>query len=111
MADSAAAQLCGWISDDAPELQNSGAQAGLEFWKRAGRTAPTASGLLARSSWSDGARERGIAYVQSLNSRMTALEGAGALSREKDPQVVEAFRAVLRCMSRMADAREAGGML
>lgn len=111
VADNAAAQLCGWISDDAPELQNSGAQAGLEFWKRAGRTAPTASGLLARSSWSDGARERGIAYVQSLNSRMTALEGAGALSREKDPQVVEVFRAVLRCMSRMADAREAGGML
>lgn len=99
------------VSDDAPELQDGGAQTGFDLWKSAGQPAPQASGLLARSSWPDGACERGIAYVKLLNARMTALVDAGALSREKDPQVAEVFRSILRCMSRMADAREAGGML
>lgn len=109
--ENAVAQLREWIADDAPELQDSAAQTGFELWKSAGKPAPQASGLLARSSWPDGACERGIAYVKLLNARMTSLVNTGALSRENDPQVAEVFRSILRCMSRMAEARGAGGML
>lgn len=109
--ENAVAQLREWIADDAPELQDSAAQTGFDLWKSAGKPAPQASGLLARSSWPDGACERGIAYVKLLNARMTSLVNTGALSRENDPQVAEVFRSILRCMSRMAEARGAGGML
>lgn len=111
-ADNAEAQLRGWIADDAFELQKSGLLAGFDFWKAAGKPAPLASGLLARSSWPDGARERGIAYVEKvLGPRMMALSRTGALARERDRQVREVYEAILRCVSRMADARRAGGML
>lgn len=94
-----------WLAEGASDLQSSAVQVGFDLWKRERRPAPAASGLLARENWSEGARERGIAYSEELGARMMELSRAGALDREADPCVRNVFSAVLWRLSRMARQR------
>ena len=94
-----------WLSQDSSDLKASAVQIGFELWKRERKSAPPASGLLARADWPDGERERGIAAAEQLGARMAELSRAGALEREADSRVRDVFAAVLWRLSRMARQR------
>lgn len=94
-----------WVAENSTNLQASAVQLGFDLWRRERKPVPEASGLLARLSWPEGERERGIAVAERLGERMIELSRAGALKRESAPYVRGLFATVMWRLARMARQR------
>ena len=95
-----------WAGEKPDAIDRAAVQLGFEFWKRANKPLPEASGLLARTKWPDAAAlERGRKAADDLSKRI--LEIAGRRDVEgASPALKKAFADVSWRLSRMARNRD-----
>ena len=95
-----------WAGEKPNGMDESAVQLGLEFWTRARKTPPKASGLLARvAGMTDEAAAAGIERVKALAERIMAISPRIA-DASPSPALMTAFNAVSWRISRFARLRE-----
>ena len=95
-----------WAGERPERMKESALQLGFEFWKRAQKDPPPASGLVARTTgFGEGEAERGVAKAEELANRILAV--APEADRTKvTPGLAQAFSAVNWRISRFARMRD-----
>ena len=94
-----------WAGEKPNGMDEAALQLGFEFWKRARKELPKASGMVAREKWTDAASvEKGIKVAEAISKRILAL--SPRLDRaDPSPSLASAFSAVSWRLSRFARMR------
>jgi len=95
-----------WANEKENGMDDAAMQLGFEFWKRAQKPLPKASGMVAREKgMDDAAAQRGIEAARKLSERVLGL--GDAVSRATvSPALASAFSAVSWRLSRFARLRD-----
>ena len=95
-----------WAGEKTNGMDVAALQLGFEFWKRQQKTLPKASGMVARTKWTDSASvEKGIKRSEEIAKRILAVS-PGIDKSDPTPALASAFSAVSWRLSRFARLRK-----